>query len=649
MTPCFPAIVMLMVIFQSRPRVEGEDTTRTPQRLRMSGAKALADLLDLPGEEILPAEAEYLETQGEHLFDLNSASRETILRIPGVTLQEADAFIRYRRSVRVLHDLAEIAAVEGCGPEFLHKVQAYVAPPGSQWPLLALSIRVQAAGDSSLPFGQVCRATCDPSPWLSAGIRVARAPAEPLSQAALSGYALLRTGLLNSEVVVGDFVVESGQGLTLWGPGNYHSGLVRTPRSSPRGVRPLLAADGTQSMRGVALNASGLVGNLLIRGSVFCSSVSLRGNFIGDSVARSFSSEGALSLVSDGKSRVRERVMGLGLHLLVGGTIEAGCTGVMLSYNAPLSQEWIARVGSGSIVALTLDGQIRIGPAVLSAEYAFAPSGNGCTVRGQWELFGGMTVSALFRHYPRGIMTRFSSRPGFRTGGGFEEGCLLACRMPVAAGLTLDGVIDQYVVNLGRDDSPPRGKGRDMIFSLNAEFPRFFSCQIQIRTRLREECVLLPDLGGRLQQQVAEKTQSWFRYTMEIPLRHGFHVRSRLDVTGLSTSAADKRPIGESLALDCLWESSGVVSAVVRLLAFGTDSYDARLYDFQGGIPGALAITPLYGAGRKWSAILTLRPFAGASLSCRYAVLSREEGREGAEWRPRLSRSEVTVQMDVRL
>lgn len=120
-------------------------------------------------------------------------------------------------------------------------------------------------------------------------------------------------------------------------------------------------------------------------------------------------------------------------------------------------------------------------------------------------------------------------------------------------------------------------------------------------------------------------------------------------MTGLSTSAADKRPIGESLALDCLWESSGVVSAVVRLLVFGTDSYDARLYDFQGGIPGALAITPLYGAGRKWSAILTLRPFAGASLSCRYAVLSREEGREGAEWRPRLSRSEVTVQMDVRL
>jgi hypothetical protein len=649
MVPCLPAIVMLMVIFHSRPPIDGEDTTRTPERLRMSGAKALADLLDLPGEEILPAEAEYLETQGEHLFDLNSASRETILRIPGVTLQEADAFIRYRRSVRVLHDLAELAAVEGCGPDFLHKVQPYVAPPGSQRPLLALSIRVQAAGDSSLPLGQLCRATCDPSPWLSAGIRVARAPAEPLSQAALSGYALLHTGFLNNEVIVGDFIVESGQGLTLWGPGTYHSGLVQAPRSSPRGVRPLLAADGTQFMRGVGLNASGLVGGVLIRGSAFCSSVSLRGNFEGDSLARSFSSVGALALRSDGESRVRERAMGLGLRVLVGGMIEAGCTGAVFSYDAPLAREWTARVGSGRIVALALDGRIRIGPAVLSGEYAFAPSGDGCTVCGQWDLFGGMTVSALFRHYPRGNMTRFSSRPGFRSGGGLEEGCLLACRMPVAAGLTLEGMIDQYVVNLGRADSPPRGKGRDMIFSLNAAFPRLFSCQIQIRTRLREECILLQDLGGRLQEQVAGVTQAWFRYTMEIPLGHGFHVRSRLDVTGLSPSVPDSRLIGESLSLGGSWESSGVVSAAVRFLAFGTDSYDSRLYDFDVGIPGALAITPLYGTGRKWSAVLTLRPFAGASLSCRYVALFRDEGREAREWRPRTSRSEIAVQLDVRL
>lgn len=57
-----------------------------------------------------------------------------------------------------------------------------------------------------------------------------------------------------------------------------------------------------------------------------------------------------------------------------------------------------------------------------------------------------------------------------------------------------------------------------------------------------------------------------------------------------------------------------------RIMVFGTDSYDARLYAFESDVPGVFSLPPIYGRGMKWYTMLRWSATRHVDLWARYGA-----------------------------
>jgi hypothetical protein len=72
---------------------------------------------------------------------------------------------------------------------------------------------------------------------------------------------------------------------------------------------------------------------------------------------------------------------------------------------------------------------------------------------------------------------------------------------------------------------------------------------------------------------------------------------------------------------------------------FEADSYEARLYNYEGNMRGIVSSPPLYGKGSRWHVVFSWATFSSLRLAAKYAVTLRE--------RSPLAR-ELAIQAEVR-
>ncbi|MFT5381560.1 MAG: competence protein ComEA [Alteromonadales bacterium] len=97
----------------------------------ISGLLVLSALaIQTPAVHAQPADRENSQanegTSQQQRIDLNSATVEQLITLPGVGQSKAKAIIKYREEVGPFLEVAQLTQVKGIGEKMLNKIEGYV-------------------------------------------------------------------------------------------------------------------------------------------------------------------------------------------------------------------------------------------------------------------------------------------------------------------------------------------------------------------------------------------------------------------------------------------------------------------------------------------------------------------------------------------
>lgn len=503
------------------------------------------------------------------------------------------------------------------------------------------------------PVGTLIRGVWNPSPWIGAGARYELDAGEQIDEGFFVGYLTAHFAPFCADLVLGDFVVAAGMGLLQGGGARYRTDPEEDFAALRRvagQIRPSLASEGSSFCRGIGLNLRRIVGATTLQASLFASSLNLRGTRASDGGVGSFSSDLGEPDGRESIHVIRERSAGFRIRAGMADLFTAGCSGMLARFDAPLSSRWSADMSRSGLAGLSLDAAIRFGDVGIAGEWSLGAGGDQAIAAAlSLDYEGALHFHALFRDYGHGRISRHASRPGVRQTAGSESGLQVNWTVPIGASVRVSGVLDRYRVALGQEDAPPIGDGSELLGVLSIAIPGAPEFQLQARRRVRDELAESLDSCGRELLQVSERRQIWFRGSLALPLGRQTWAKARFDCTSLRSGSGHTPGRGESLSIEITWALVEKLAVTGRVTVFGTGSYDSRLYEGGGGLPGEFSILPLYGDGNRLALIVRWHVGTHVTLHARYSSMFREAAGSGSEWRSRVDQRELSIQTAVRM
>lgn len=491
------------------------------------------------------------------------------------------------------------------------------------------------------------RLRLEPVGWLSAGAVAEKDPGERRWNDFQGAFLRVRGSGLVRAALVGDYVVEAGQGLLLWrGRGVGTGADVAAPVvRAARGVIPSVTASEDASLRGVAV-VLGVAG----------------------AEARLFVSRRELSAILD-----EERVVSFaqGGYFRTGREIarRANTTERVagLSVRIPLADGWEA---TGNAVRADFSRELlRSGPGGAARRIDGVSGAYGGSL-GAWRLFGewgstgdalagasglnyrpsrDLTVVAAYHHYGPGAL----SPHGVPVGGGdeltAENGLYAAARVSVTRGARLSALIDRAIRPPGPGGAFSEAATRTFV-QLDAAVAR----RARLTARYAEarfDGVTVRRVRGLPAYWPVTEVRRSLRLTLDHQTAWGLRTRSRLELSGAWPGSG-----GRAGGVVFSEQASGGAGTSLRyalfVAFFRVDSYDARIALAEPALVGESASAILVGRGMRYGALVRWAPEKSVALSARCVVRTRDDLRRlgsGADEVPGNRESTLELQVDLAL
>lgn len=656
--------------------------------LGMDHAEALLDPLVEDATSADPTDLlELLEGLLAHPIDLNEASAEALALVPGLTPRLAAAIVAHRREAGPFTSVEQIRQIPGIAEADYLAARPYLTatPPAadaaaSPYPALPrlaevrsgirieLLQRVQrrldlARGYEAVPDSLIgtpdeprrylgsperlyTRLQATYRRNLSANITLEKDPGEPFMWDPARGFygydfvslhlAALRMGRVEA-LVLGDYVAEFGQGLTLWRASGFGKGrdpigpLVRRGR----GIRPYASTDENRFFRGAAAT-------LALTPSIYATVLASRRRYdarFGTAASDTAASDPLSAVVGlplsglhrtrseiEAKQSLGQTLGGAGLELRAE-RATVGVVGYHARFDAPLArghQPYQRFHFSGDRASMvSVYGNLLLGPYYLFAEVARAPEGRFGGVVGAQASLGTMDAVLIARHYPAAFTSFHGYGFGERNGATRNEtGAYFGLRLRPHRQWTVAGYFDQFRFPWPRFGVNRPSSGHDGLIYLEHRPRQWLLVYLQGRSKTREvgQRVTL-ESGASLDALTAETRQS-LRLQGEFLANRDLRLRARIETSRYRRGDAPAAG-GVLFFHDARWALSRRVTIDARLTHFDTEGFGARLFQFENDLLGVLTNTLLHGRGTRFYALLTLRPggaFRGLDARLKYAT-----------------------------
>ena len=663
------------------PRLYGttaSDTLRSPLQIEYEHA------LEFASEEgsVTPL-LEVLESMQEDPIDLNLASVSELEQLPG--LGPLIAFrIASQRSIGAFQKVEDLERVEGVTPELIRSLNPFVTVKRrSALGAHRVHVRTRAARSALGQTGVVQSAYAGsperlysklvaqfdglpgigqdglpgldlPNPSVTLGLVTEKDPGESNYLDFISGHLCVSMPSISARVLLGDFVFEGGQGLVFWRSSGLSKGTEATAgvARSGIGIRPSFSTDQPWFFRGVAAAMDLKPGTI----SFFYSRKRLDAGTDSNGVVTRFDVDGLHRTETEMKTmgRVKEESYGFRFTSELAEGFQFGVSALTARFDRAVRLPGVFGFNGMGCSSIGMDASMTQSTVRIFGEaaqdYKRARAGVvGIVMSPNRE----MNVALLARFYPRDFTTFHGS--GFSENGGNnanESGFYCGLTLRPASWLDINAYWDEFVFPWRSASALFPSGGNEFMIQAEINISRRASLELHLRSREKPADFTSISQAGLVQTSDDGRSQQNYRATLTVGSSQSLVWRSRVEIAGVHYSLRSSQEIGMLMFQDVSFVPLRHTSVSARIIAFGTQSFDSRVYEYEEVVPGASQTPALYGKGLRWYFRGEAEFFGRVSISVKYSQTRREAVRTSAFSTGTMSSNAddlLTVQIDVKM
>src|SRR5690625_2582429 len=635
----FLSVPFLLITFSASYGVaQNQDTLRVQVEQDLERALEEADPED--AESTIEELVDFVENLANNPLNINRASLDELVLVPGLNLRLAQSIVEYRASNAPFASVEDLVKVRGIGPATLTRIRPYLSAgtrrergrdlylnprfwtDNSRFEMFSRYqqtlqkqngyLRDDGSGYMGSPVRYYQRIRYR-SNHLSLNLTQEKDPGEPLS--GLAGFdfnslhfAVEDAGNLQM-LVVGDYSLAFGQGLIMWSGGSFGKGqdVVRSISKNDRGVRPFTSAQEATGFRGVAatygnrFQVTGFYSNRKRTAAVVDEGVV---NFPTQTGYHRTPNE-----IARRNNLDQETFGGRLLAELPFGFI--GVSGYMNRFDKVFAPEtkpyqWYRFTGSVR-TALSADIRVLLGAVILFGEGGYSENrGYGVLGGTEIELGADSDAALAYRYYDKTFQSIFGSGFGEQSGTpANEEGFYIGVRHRLSRAFRVGAYLDQFRFPAARFQTQQPSSGYDWLALIEYQPRRDLSLYLLARFKTRGEEYISADHFGREIRRLSDAARGSYRLHADYQVHPKVRLRSRVDVVR-SVSASEEKDWGFLVFQDIRFYPWSRLQVDARITLFDTDGYNARVYQFENDLLYVLSNSMLFDQGQRMYVVLKL-------------------------------------------
>lgn len=625
---------------------------------------------------------EVIEDLLQNPIEVNRANIEDLLRIPFIDQNLATEIVNYRIKYGYYFTLGELNSVKGMTPDLFQKIRPFLYIDRTKFLDIEQQVPDEIKRNISIPkkynlqfrqryfqnierktgfetgkyynspFKLYSRITADYSRKYYLTILSEKDPGEKKLNDFYSASFFMKDYYYLKQFVIGDYVLEFGQGLAIWRQIGFSKGsdAVFPVKKKESGIVQYKSTDENQFFRGVALNMNFWKINLFLyySNNPFDARIDSLNNFI-------------TSMPLDGYHRNESELnkKNLGKEKLLGSRISyqsekymIGLTYYRSNFNYPIAPNNYFRDYSRNYNYLSTDFNLYIESLNLFGEFSKDKFDRIASTAGlQFSVIRGTNVVAAFRNYPAKYLNIHGYGFGERNGTtNNETGFYLGLNHTNKFG-KFNLYFDQFKFNYPLTYDHTLTGGKEILFNYESPLISQTKYLLKYKNEIKEINTKSTDEYGRDKSITNLRQQQNLRFEIQKFFSTINRVAFRVEYISVFYKYIKNYEDGLLSFVDISTKLSNKLSLKSRFIFYQTDSYDSRIYVLESDVPGVFASSGYYGRGIRWYILLRYQILNFMDLSAKYSELYRDDvkkiGTGNDQINSNLLRS-LTLQMEIK-
>ncbi len=633
MKSLFPILISIFILLYSISFAQTDSTG-------INTEDALDDILQEPFEETDNSDLyNDIEQLIENPIDLNSASISDLQLIPGMDLSSAQLILNHRKKYGKFFSVYELNAVQGLDNDFVKKIipfitvktkeQQGVEIPESKNIFRETHFELRSRMINELQTRKgfsdnkyegtkpqfYNRVILKQSNNYQAGFLTEKDPGEKSFNEFSSYHFYAKDISFVKQLVVFDYLLEFGQGLTMWSPYAFSKGAdaIYPVKRNDRTIRPYTSATENNFFRGAAatFNLDKFFVTGFYSNNKFDANIdSLTGEIISTPVDGLHRTESEISK----RKTATEKMLGARIDYKNSGIINAGFMYYKSQFSNPFQASSIFDLTGEDFSYSALYYDLYYDNLNLFGEFSY----NGISVASINTLLVSisrtLSFTASIRNYPRNFFSLHGFGFGERSGATSNEFGIytgIKWKLPFAY---LNFYYDQFKFPFATSSIPLPSEGDEFLIDiLTKPFAKF---ELKLRYKNEDK-----EVNGIIDNktQLVRRIKQLGRVELVFNVSRSLRLKGRLEINQFNIDNLNENEHGFLVFQDVRFVPIPGLNFYSRIIFFKTDSFNSAIYEYENNLTGILSNLAMYGEGTRWYFIIKYGIVRNLSLSFRYS------------------------------